>query len=155
MVIPLVWGNAYGFKEGVALVRRDSAKASERRMGYIDKAGKLVLDCQWHSASNFSEGLASIQLSSSSKHGYIDKTGKLVIPAVWDKADRFSEGLATVQRDGQYGFINKTGQLIAPLQKVIDYRPFKQGYAKLWLLEDRVGLLDKSGKLFFPATKAE
>jgi WG containing repeat len=89
------------------------------KRGYIDRAGKLVVNPQYDSASEFSEGLAIVcvgqcdqqhwqgyhyakggleieKLEQTFKYGYIDETGKMVINPMFESADKFGEGLAGV-----------------------------------------------------------
>ena len=46
------------------------------KFGYIDKAGKIVINPQFDDAYNFFEGLASVGVED--KWGYIDQTGRYV-----------------------------------------------------------------------------
>ena len=46
------------------------------RFGYIDKAGKFVINPQYQSAGNFNAGLAPVRVCD--REGYINKTGKYV-----------------------------------------------------------------------------
>lgn len=64
-----------GFSEGLVGVRIGGNK-----WGYMDKAGKLVIEPKFDMVRNFSNGLASVQ-----KNGidyYIDKTGKIIWSSV-------------------------------------------------------------------------
>lgn len=54
------------------MVRDDNKK-----YGFIDKTGKVVLPCQWKNAWPFREGLAQVEDFNGKKHK-IDKTGKIV-----------------------------------------------------------------------------
>ena len=65
-----------------------------KKWGYIDKSGKVVIEPQFDSADDFSEGLAKVKKDG--KRGYIDKIGKVVIEPQFDEVWDFSEGLATV-----------------------------------------------------------
>src|SRR6266704_2133700 len=70
-----------------------------------------VIEPQFLSAGNFSEGLAHVRRDDrKGKWGFIDKTGKTVIALKFDWAGNFSEGLAPVQLGKKWGFINKTGE---------------------------------------------
>ena len=133
----------YRFYEGLAGVRQSSYMKS----GYIDKTGKLVIPCEWDSASVFSEGLAEVQKDG--KWGYIDKTGKLVIPCEWDWADGFSEGLALVQKDKKWGYIDKTGKLVIPCEWDWIKGDFYEGLT-LVRQDDKYGFIDKTGKIVIP-----
>ena len=88
------------------------------KYGYIDRAGKLVVNPQYDSASEFTEGLAMVcvgpcdfehwqgyrytkgleteQVEQTFKYGYIDETGKMVINPMFEGAEIFTEGLAGV-----------------------------------------------------------
>jgi len=92
-----------------------------RKRGFIDNSGKLVIRPMFEFVWDFSEGLAPACLHE--KWGYIDKTGKIVIKPQFQEAQSFSEGLARVQLPnmvtksgnriaGKYGFIDKTGTFI-------------------------------------------
>lgn len=82
------------------------------KYSYIDKAGKIVIDAHhYESGSNFSEGLAAVQVQNKG-WGFIDKTGTLVIPPQFESALSFSEGLAAVLLDDKWGFIDKNGILV-------------------------------------------
>jgi hypothetical protein len=89
------------------------------KIGYIDRAGKLVINPQYDAAFEFTEGLAAVciglcdqehwqgyrfikgsldteLLEQTFKYGYIDETGKMVVNPMFESAESFSEGLAGV-----------------------------------------------------------
>jgi hypothetical protein len=82
------------FREGLAAVsvhhnvgeRDSSGRESAKyicKYGYIDKAGKVVIEPTFDSASSFQDGLACVGIKDDSneyKTGYIDRTGKYVWP---------------------------------------------------------------------------
>jgi hypothetical protein len=76
-----------------------------KKWGFIDKTGILIIKPQFDEASSFSEGLARVLIGRN--HGFIDKSGKMVIKPQFDLIllSRFSEGLAPVMIDGKWGFI--------------------------------------------------
>lgn len=95
-----------------------SVQFDDPHAGYIDRSGKVVIPLKYTSASDFSEGLAAVQVGSRFG-GYIDKSGKLVIPAGRYEYPRdFSEGLALVttpeDRSGRIGryFIDRRGRVV-------------------------------------------
>ena len=76
------------FSEGLVAVKID------RKFGYADKTGKIVITPQFREILWFSEGLAGARIGS--RWGFIDKTGEWVIePKSWRPFD-FFEGLAVV-----------------------------------------------------------
>jgi WG containing repeat len=88
------------------------------KTGYIDETGKLIINPQYDSAGNFSEGLAVVcvgecttehiighrytkdfkeeAVEQSFKYGFIDESGKMVINPAFEEARNFSEGMAAV-----------------------------------------------------------
>jgi len=99
------------FSEGLTLFKM---KGTEGKVGFIDKAGKIVVPAQFNSASKFSEGF-SLVLFSDRGVGFIDKTGKVVIDlrSIDVKgAGYFSDGLAAVIKNGKWGYIDTTGKIV-------------------------------------------
>src|SRR5688500_5440924 len=64
------------------------------KWGYIDTAGRTVIEPKYDEAKAFSGGRAAVRVGK--KWGYIDVRGELVIPAQFDAAEPFAEGLAAV-----------------------------------------------------------
>jgi hypothetical protein len=149
------------FKEGLARVSRIRAvpmSDSARLCGYMDRTGKIVIPLQFHSAGDFSEGLAAV--SKNSRGGYIDKTGKTVIPLQFGSVRNFSEGLAFVNLGpgGKYGYIDKTGKVVIQLQVPLGsgYREsgFSEGLARVLVqihptgkYPYKYGYIDKTGEI--------
>jgi hypothetical protein len=74
------------------------------RAGYINQKGKLIIQPQFETAGEFSEGLAPVRTAG--KWGYVNRQGTLTIPPQFDMADPFSkDGLALVASAGKLGFI--------------------------------------------------
>jgi predicted DNA-binding WGR domain protein len=74
------------FYEGMAAVKIN------RKWGYINKKGQLIIKPVFDRTWRFSDGLAAVV--SKGKHGYINKAGKIVIKPVFKEAYPFSNGLA-------------------------------------------------------------
>ena len=108
---------------------------ADGKCGYIDTNGKMVIQPQFRSAGNFSEGLASVcryadKSATSEKEGYIDRSGRMVIEPKFSLACDFHEGLARVEilpdkvppeaseeeqerpPEAKWGFIDKTGKFV-------------------------------------------
>ena len=94
------------------------------QIGFMDVSGNVVIEANYSSASNFSNGLAAVQKDG--KFGYIDKGGQLIIPFTFDEVFDFSEGLAVVEEAGSLGLIDANGNYI--LEPVFDdIGPLKEG----------------------------
>jgi WG containing repeat len=84
------------------------------KVGYIDKAGKIIIPARFDNAINFSEGLAAVEIDK--KYGCIDVNGKIVIPPRFDYIDEFKNGLAEITLDRlEKGKIDKTGKIVTAL----------------------------------------
>ena len=70
-----VWEAEGTLSEGFTAVKKDG------KWGFIDREGKVVSECQWDEADDFSkEGLAKVEKDNN--YGYIDKQGKVLIWSV-------------------------------------------------------------------------
>ncbi len=123
------------------------------QFGYINTAGRLVIEPQFDYAGEFAEGLAPVgkKTGSDSRYGYIDEKGVVKIPIQFQEVRPFSEGRAVVMFQGKYGFIDNSGTFIADavFDKAFD---FSDGLARVvqrdpdegdWLY----GFIDRQGKL--------
>ena len=124
-------------------------------MGYINKAGRMVIKAQFDSAWKFSDGLALVEIDD--KRGYIDAQGILIVKPQFNMARDFSEGLAAVlvgdgtcDLCGEWVYIDKTGNIVIRTalkngeQQVGD---FSEGLAFFRDWQSMHGFIDKSGKV--------
>ena len=129
---------------------------------YIDKQGRTVIDLsdvderQAISVSNFSEGLAVVQLEDNT-YGYIDEQGRTAIPFRYSGAWNFSEGIGIVnmkvpedEEQSRWAAIDKRGNELFSYQfkemSPMDYM-FHEGYLVANDANDRYYLLDKKGQV--------
>jgi len=101
------------FSEAIAPVELKTGE-NTKKWGFIDKAGRTVLDFQYSWAEPFSEGLAIV--ADNHQSGFVDAKGKIVIPLQFDEVFGFHEGLAAVKLNGLWGFIDKSGNMVIPPQ---------------------------------------
>ena len=138
----------------------------DKKWGYIDKTGRIIIPFKFDGAHDFSEGLAAVNIEE--KTGYIDKTGKFVIQPRFISGFSFSEGLAVVliRRIGQegrtslyqYGYIDRAGRVvIQPPQDPVSLKWLTMAYKGLafseglaYMAHGKLGYIDKAGKLIIP-----
>ncbi len=151
-VIAKVPGRGLGARFAEGLCRVSNGSLRNVKYGYIDAAGKAVVEPVYQGAAEiFSQGLAWVKLGH--KRGFIDRTGKLVIPAKFDDAGDFREGLAPVRVDtrdgkpGRWGYIDKAGKWV--LEPRFDRaESFSQGRA--WTKTgQKAAFIDRTGKVLF------
>lgn len=132
------------FSEGLAAVYTSANKKD----GFIDKSGKIVIDPVWEEAGSFKEGLAPVSKYGNKEYlwGFIDKAGKVVIKPKYYSAEPFSEGLSLIKdKYGRYGYIDKTGEyVIKPKYDFAD--SFHEGLAYV-IISRSSGFIDKTGNM--------
>ena len=98
--------------DGLAVVR-GSGGSTSYLYGFVDTTGKEIVPPKYDSVSNFSEGLAAVELDD--KYGFVDATGKEIVSPKYDRVGDFSDGLAAVWlKDKGWGFIDTTGKEVVP-----------------------------------------
>jgi hypothetical protein len=136
----------------------------QKKCGYVDTSGKLVIPLQYTAAGSFSEGLAPVYVGGvdrmctgldSGHWGYINTKGEMVIKPQFSLAKPFSEGLACVSFDGNnYGWIDKTGKFAIKMRRLRIAMSFHDGVARIRGDSDSVpgwndfGYIDRAGGVF-------
>ena len=140
-------------------VTKWDATARVKRIGFINNAGKLVIDYDKLPGSTarvgeFHEGRAAIYFnrqgppgSAAYDVGFIDETGNVVIPPRFHFVRDFSQGLAHVIGDDFRGFIDLQGKPVIKTDNDIT-RDFHEGLAAVGSSESGPwGYIDHSGKM--------
>ena len=78
--------------------------------GYIDGKGRVKIPAQFHSAGQFSEGLAEVRQGG--YYGYLNLKGEMVITPQYDMAYPFDQGVALVYVGHKPYFINPHGEIL-------------------------------------------
>ena len=137
----------------------------DKKCGYIDKTGRLIIPFKFDGADDFSEGLAGVSIDG--KSGYIDETGKFVISPPSLSGFPFSSGMALVvirdfEKDHLHmhklGYINRSGKLVIQRKEALDSKSLHISYKELFFSEGlvsveqngKVGFIDKAGKQIIP-----
>ncbi|MET0622274.1 MAG: WG repeat-containing protein [Pyrinomonadaceae bacterium] len=109
--LPATNDSSFVFRDGLA--RFQTPLGQQRKYGYMDKTGRVVIPPQFDDSGHFSEGLAWVSVLKERKwlYGFIDKTGKVVIEPqfVYQPGD-FVDGLAKVVGQTASGFIDRAGR---------------------------------------------
>lgn len=77
---------------------------------YVDSNGKMITDCSFGYAKDFSNGFASV--NKNNKWGFINKDGKLAITFDFDNVHAFKEERCVVSFNNKWGLIDKNGNWI-------------------------------------------
>jgi hypothetical protein len=140
------------FHDGLA--KFQSAGTGERKFGYMDKSGRVVIQPQFWDSGDFSEGRAWIEVLREHEwlYGFIDKTGQVVVPLQFTaKPSDFKDGLAKAQGPNGWGFIDRAGKFVIPAKFQQLDSSFSEGLvAAVYQGDSPLGVyLDRSGKVAF------
>jgi hypothetical protein len=102
------------FHDGLA---RFTNSGGERKFGFMDKSGRVVIEPQFSYAGDFHEGRAWVEVLKDREwlYGFIDKSGKLVVPLQFtQQPGDFVDGVSRVQGKYLLGFIDRNGKSVIP-----------------------------------------
>ena len=135
-------------------------KQHNKKYGYVDSIGNVVIPYKYDGAKDFSEGLAAVRnityidgaevfsaIDDEVDWGFINEKGKIVIPFKYslpkDERALFSEGVVIVKKSGRFGYIDREGKQITPCKYTVA-RPFSNGVAYVER-DGYKGYIDKNG----------
>jgi hypothetical protein len=139
------------FSEGLAAFymkkdKGDPADYPDRKAGYIDATGKIVIAPRWRYAGDFSDGLAVVQSKGFS--GYINRRGEEVITLDEFRLKDFHEGLAAVGWNplkANSGYIDHSGKLVIE-RKYSFADEFSEGLAGV-VVYGTYGFINQKGEM--------
>jgi hypothetical protein len=151
----LIESNSF-FQDGLALANSKITKNdgfsfdSPPTLGFIDNAGKWVIEPQFCAATAFRDGLAMVRTKDSfGEYIFIDKEGEQPFETVGMASALFYEGLCALldQATGRCGYIDKTGAWAIKPQFKTGFR-FSDGLAMVEPKANKPkGFIDHTGKL--------
>lgn len=119
---------------------------SKGQWGFINREGKIAINCQYEKVNRFSGTLASVRKDN--KWAFIDTSGANVCDFQYDDVGCFSEGLAPVRKNNKWGVINEKGEVVIPFTyEFIDDFSEKLAVAKL---NGKYGYIDSSNNVNLP-----
>ena len=131
------------FQDGLAFIQ------VKDKYGFIDNSGKTVINPQFESIGDFSDGLAAVSTKkdkdSEAVWGFIDRTGKIIINPQFKSAGSFKDGKALVSDGKKFGYIDKKG-LYAINPQFDEAENFSEGLAGIKQGES-YGFINTEGKI--------
>jgi hypothetical protein len=89
------------FCNGLARVRKN------KKWGYIDTTGTIVIPLKYNEVENFSDGMARVRVGQ--KWGLMSNTGKEIIKPTFQEIGPFINDKAKVLLEGKEYYMNKNG----------------------------------------------
>ena len=123
-----------------------------KKYGYIDINGNVVVPTIYDDIYSFSNGFAKVEVDR--KQGYVDLVGNVVVPTIYDYIDEFVNGYVKFKdgpifKDGgKFGCIDMAGNVVLPA--IYDYvGNFYNGVA-LIKNDNKYGYVDTAGNVVAP-----
>ena len=117
--IPFFLSKLSVFSEGLINVFNEKSypfKPDSSKGGYMDSAGKMVIDFQFDDVMPFYNGMAGVKINN--KYGFINKNGEIIISPEYDFIRNFSNNRAIVSKKGiQSTLIDTFGNKIFEIKK--------------------------------------
>ncbi len=148
------------YSEGMLAIQQN------KKWGYLDSTGKVVITPQFIEAQDFKNGWAVVmKTTATALHGseymvYINNKGKEMpnVKAAYLNASSFEEGIALYKTATQMDkpetifYINATGKSIFKAEDTdfFKYGSFSQGLAAVCNAEGKYGYINKEGVLVIP-----
>ncbi|MBR3079392.1 MAG: WG repeat-containing protein [Prevotella sp.] len=145
VVVPQWWLICHRFDDGRCAVVND-----DKKIGFVDETGQLVIPCKYVSHSYFSEGLCKVEEDVTFMIGYINTKGETIIPFKYLRGGNFENGMAFVMGTNEkWGAINTKGETVIPFEfgYIIG---FHEGLSAFIGDNHLYGFIDKSGNQVIP-----
>ena len=122
------------FHDGLAAVGKNirwiqtgpKSEYVDRKWGYVNKSGDLIVDYIYDDCSLFHENRAFVKKDG--KWAIIDTAGKLLTDFEFDSAYRYMNGLAVVMQNHKFGYVDLQGNIVIE-PKFDDAKYFYDGVA--------------------------
>ena len=121
---------------------------------FLDKAGKKIIQEEFDSAGNFSEGLALVTQGELTY--FINAQGKTVFEmpqGLYTETPEFSDGVLLVSNSDaeeaegiRYSYLDKTGKVVLSLPKGYLPGSFHEGLALVHFMDNSSGYINKAGE---------
>jgi len=121
----------------------------DKKFGFMDKSGKILIPIEFKQAGNFSDGMAAVLVDG--KWGYINTGGNMVIEPQFDRVKAFNSGIALVESNKNWFYIDKSGNPLDSFPESDKKYDFEDGIAFIRRAE-KVGFMDTKGKVILEPT---
>ncbi len=133
----------------VAVGSRSADGVFKGKFGFVDPAGREVIELRFDDADDFFEKFARVgtknHATGEMRYGFIDQWGKEIVPPTFESAGNFSESLAAVKFQGKWGYIDRQSATVVPFN-FDEASRFSGGLAAV-RIGDKYGYVDRRGAI--------
>lgn len=97
------------------------------KVGFVDNSGKIVVKCEYESATPFENGYSIV--TKSQKSGVIDQTGKVVLPLKYKTISPWTTELYMLNAGKTQGLATHSGKIVLPAKYSFISKPNCYGKA--------------------------
>lgn len=128
------------------------------KVGFVDNSGKIVVKCEYESATPFENGYSIV--TKSQKSGVIDQTGKVVLPLKYKTISPWTTELYMLNAGKTQGLATHSGKIVLPAKYSFISKPNCYGKAliavggkqktndkKKYMLGAKYGVIDINGNI--------
>ena len=115
-----------------------------RKWGFIDQIGKVVIQATFDEVREFSENRAAFRIGN--KWGFIDIEGNIIVEAQFDRVIDFIDQRASFKKDELWGLIDTDGRIIVASEE-FDFIAPRHGQRFIFVKENKRGLMDADGRI--------
>lgn len=117
---------------------------SNKKYGYVDQSGNMVVSPQFDRAYTFIDGIAAVAIGR--KVGFINQGGSFCIQPKYDVIKRFENGYTGVCLGDRWGIIQNSRQSEIVRPRYVDVQSFHKGLAAVQV-NDKWGFINQYGDM--------
>ncbi|MFZ4454847.1 MAG: WG repeat-containing protein [Bacteroidales bacterium] len=140
--------------EGFRRVKTGSRK--DRKCGFVDENGEVVIPLIYSNVHDFHEGMAAVRMGNwaNNEWGYINTKGELIIPLKYHLPNHFESGLLKTRIEDEWFFLDKEGNKVIDLAPYDHALTFSENYSVVSKYgakgRSKMGVIDKTGREVIP-----
>ena len=137
-------------REGFRRVKTGSR--NNRRCGFVDENGEVVIPLIYSNVHDFHEGMAAVRMGNwaNNEWGYINTKGELVIPMKYHRPNHFENGLVRTRIGNDRFYLDKEGNRVIDPTPYFPELTFSGDYSFLSKYlgngRSKMGMIDKTGR---------
>lgn len=120
----------------------------ERKWGYADTTGKLIVACTYSRAMPFKNGYGAVE--SGDKWGMINLKGRQIVAPAYTTIEADADGIIRARKGAQWFYMDAAGKRIGSMALIMA-GSFQNGLAMVKDTNNLYGFMDAGGRMPIPA----